>query len=191
MSEETEVTTENVLDTLRPPQEKVHITLGLGDEAVVYTQKPLSFFGKMEFFALLGDAVDKALRDGSISLDEIFDFGNEVSDEQGSHAYIRGIAKLVQFAPEFLKDLYCVALNVPRDERYLARSLMELSEDEGGLSDEAGVAILDRFIDQNYEAINDFFGKRMMPLWQKVISKAQGSTSSKPSKPTRTRTTKQ
>jgi hypothetical protein len=185
------------IEVIEPSYSIKHRTIGGEEHIQVYAQKPLSFFGKMELFSLLGSAVDKALKDGDVSVSDLFDrpqvrdlssiSANEVKE---ADLFVKAVAKLVEFAPDFLKDLYCVILAIPKGEREYAKMLMEAPEDEGGLSDDEGIDILNTFIDQNWEAMVDFFGKKIMPLAQKVSSKAQDTASSKPSKVSARRTRK-
>lgn len=181
-------------EILEPDYSVRYQQVGKDEHAQTYAQKPLSFFGKMELFSLLGGAVNKALKDGDLSIAEIFDAGDRgsitVESVREADTFIIGITKIVEFVPDFLKDLYCIALNVPKGEREYTKMRMEATEDDGGLSDDDAIAILDTFVEQNWEAMQDFFVKKIMPLAQKVSSKAQNTASSKPLKATRQRTPK-
>ncbi len=60
------------------------------------------------------------------------------------------------------------------------------------MDDEQAVEIMNNFVDQNWDAMTDFFSKQLSPLIGKVSEKLQSqSTPSKPSKASRTRTQKQ
>jgi len=176
-------------EILSPSYAVRYQTLGKDENAKVYAQKPLSFFGKMELFSLLGATIEDAMSEGNLSLSDFF-VPSELS-ANNTDFFIRMVAQLVEYAPDFLKDLYCVALNIPKGERDLAKALMDQPEDDGGLSDDDGVDILDTFIEQNWEAVYSFFTEKIMPLVQKVLSKAQATPLSKPSSPTPRRTRKQ
>jgi hypothetical protein len=165
-----------------------------------FTQKPLSFMGKLDFFSVLGKALDRALSgpDG-VSVADLLDVperadggGISTQDIKDANAFIKGISKLLAYAPEIIGDLYCVLLNVPRGQRAVVKEVMNLHEDEGGLSDQDGVEILETFVEQNWEVLRDFFTQRIAGLAAKVGKKvAPESPSSKPSKATRQSTRKQ
>lgn len=166
-------------------------TIGKDDHFHTFAQRPLSFFGKMELFSLLGATVNTAIKEGDFSPGEFFADASENLLDDDSDIFVKAIVQLIEFAPDLLKDIYCLALAVPKGERDYIKALMELPHEEGGLSDDDGIAILDTLIEQNWEAIQDFFVLKMMPLFQKVSSKVQATASSKPSKATPRRTRKQ
>lgn len=178
-------------EVLVPSASTRTVNLGVEPNTFSLTQKPLSFFGKMEVFSVLGNALDKAMSgpDG-ISLSELLDGPRPVNGQlsasnfQDADAFVRAITKLVQYAPELLLDLYVIVLGVPRGERDYVKDVMEEPEDRGGLSDEDGLGIIETFIDQNWDVMVDFFSVRIQPLIQKVSNKVQGSAPSKPSKRT-------
>src|SRR5574341_1046815 len=173
--------------------ERVQV-IGREDYTFTFVQKPLSFIGKIEFFAVLGRALDRAMSgpDG-LSLAELFDELPDdpelfrLQDLKEQNTLVHGLAKLIAFAPEILVDLYCVALAVPKGRRTTVKQVMEMPEAEGGLSDKDGIAILDTFLEQNWEVLVDFFKGPAKDLLAKLAAKApkkpaQKSASSKPSK---------
>ncbi len=153
-------------------EKEVYYELGEGDDKIVLVQKPLTFFGKIEFFSVVGKAVQRILIDGG-SLSEILDtpdydpsvpLQNQVTD---ADVFVKALAKIVEAAPELLSDLYLVILNVPKGQRdYYALRLEELSDDQG-------MQILDVFIDQNWEVMLSFFNEKMLPLFNKISKKVQ------------------
>lgn len=180
------------IEVLEPSAQNLIIVLGKGTEnEITFVQEPLSFFGKMEFFAVMGKAVENALSDGS-TISDLLDVPDQrdgvikANDLKDADVFVKAISKLVQYAPEFLGDLYCVILKVPRGEREYAKSRMEEE-----LTDEQGFAVLNTFIDQNWEVMVDFFNGKILPLVNKVSGKFSESTSSKSSKRTRQSTQKQ
>ena len=184
----------SVTETLEPTIENpVTITFTLIDDSTLtYTQQPLSFFGKMELFSVLGGAIEKALsEEGGINLSELLDApkrsGSSLSaaDFADATIFVRGITKLVQYAEDLFKDIYCISLRIPRQERPYIKELME-----DQISDEQGVQILDTFVDQNWDVMRSFFFEQIQPLVEKVTKKVQSSAPSKPSKVTRPRTQK-
>ncbi len=153
-------------------EKEVYYEIGEGDDKIVLVQKPLTFFGKIEFFSVVGKAVQKILIDGG-SLSEILDtpdfdpsapIQNQVTD---ADVFVKALSKIVEAAPELLSDLYLVILNVPKGQReYYAIRLEELSDDQG-------MQILDVFIDQNWEVMLSFFNEKMLPLFNKISKKVQ------------------
>jgi len=181
-------------EVLVPSEEERRITIGQGDYVFEFTQRPLSFFQKLEVFSVLGRALEKSMSgpDG-LTLSELFEgpapleANLSATNYRDADTFVKAIAKLVQYTPELLAELYCVILAVPRGQRGLVTEVMELPEAEGGLSDEDGFGILETFVDQNWNVMVDFFNNRVIPLVNKVNSKVQGSQPSKPSKTTATR----
>lgn len=168
---EVEVKDTDVLEVLA--EQEVYYEIGEGDNKVVLVQKPLTFFGKIEFFSVVGKAVQKILIDGG-SLSEILNtpeydpavpIQNQVTD---ADVFINALSKIIESAPELLSDLYLVILNVPKGQRdYYALRLQELSDDQG-------MQILDVFVDQNWEVMVSFFNEKMLPLFNKISKKVQG-----------------
>lgn len=162
--------TAEALEVLEP--EVTERTVDLG-EGYVYTQKPLSFFGKIEFFSVVGKAVDKALSEGT-SITDLLDVPDINSSNplgsgmQEADVFITAIAKISQHAPELLKDLYTVILAVPRGERERVKELFE------NLSDDDGIGILETFVDQNWEVLTNFFKEKILPLSNKIGAKVRG-----------------
>lgn len=159
-----------LLDTLAPAE--VYYEIGEGDDKIVLVQKPLSFFGKIEFFSVVGKAVQKILIDGG-SLSELLDapdFDPTVplsSNVTDADVFVKALSRIVESAPELLKDLYLVILAVPKGQRdYYALRLEELT-------DEQGMQILNVFVDQNWEVMTSFFTEKMLPLWNKISQKVQ------------------
>lgn len=162
--------TTEVLETLAP--EEVYYKLGEGDTEITLVQKPLSFFGKIEFFSVVGKAVQKILIDGG-SLSELLetpDFDPSVplsSNVTDADVFVKALSKIIESAPELLKDLYLVILAVPKGQRdYYALRLEELTDDQG-------MQILDTFVDQNWEVMVGFFTEKMLPLFNKISKKVQ------------------
>lgn len=162
---------DEILETLAATE--VYYEIGAGDDRIVLVQKPLSFFGKIEFFSVVGKAVQKILIDGG-SLSELLDtpdfdptvpLASSVSD---ADVFVKALSRIVEAAPELLKDLYLVILAVPKGQRdYYALRLEELT-------DEQGMQILDVFVDQNWEVLTSFFTEKMLPLYNKISQKVQG-----------------
>ena len=90
----------------------------------------------------------------------------------------------MKFAPETLHELFAISFRIKRNEK---EWFFEVIED---IDDEQAMRILNQFIDQNWDAIMDFFKEQVMPLVTTVSGKLQQSqlTPSKPSKVSRRRT---
>ncbi len=180
-------------DVLEPKSQNFEVVLAPGtDYELKLTQKPLSFFGKMELLSVLGGMVDKAISEG-LSVGDLFDVPDreknkplDPNDFKEADLFVRAVLKLVQYAPETLLELYCVILGVPRGSRDYVQGRLE--ED---LTDDQGVAILNNFVDQNWDVMANFFKEKIAPLASKIGSKFQESTSSKPSKATQQSTRRQ
>lgn len=187
MANKTTQPAEDSTEVLEPSAQNREVVIGVDPFRKTYTQKPLSFFGKMEIFAVLGGALDKAMSGPEgLSLNELIsgpgELGGSVTTEnlRDADTFVKAIGKLLQYAPGLLLDLYVVILSVPRGERELVKAQMEQHEDDGGLSTDDGFGILETFIDQNWDVMADFFTVRIQPLIEKVSNKVQGSQQSKP-----------
>lgn len=166
-----------------------------------YVQKPLSFFGKIELFALLSETIDDAMSgpEGA-SLSNLLEGPRirggqlDTADIVDADAFVKTITKLARHSPEMLQDAYAIILGVPGEERAWFKYVITGPADRGGLADEEGFEILETFIDQNWEALQSFFGDRISQLVKRGQAKQKKdqdpSPSSKPSKRTRRRTQK-
>lgn len=193
----------DALEILEPSAEVKLRTFGLKEKDTDFTfeQRPLTFFGKMDFFSVMGRALDMAMSgpDG-ISISDIMDMPETATELREADVFIRGVAKLASYSPEIIGDIFCVALAVPRGQRVFIKGLMELPEEAGGVSDEVGMDILETFVDQNWDVLVSFFTERVAQLGKKIQKKmpekaeetpATESASSKPSKNTRRSTQKE
>ncbi len=151
-----------------------------------FIQRPLSFMAKIEFFALIGDTVEQAMEaDANLSLEAAMGgfTGGALGTAGGSddaNSMTRLIAKLVRYSPAFLNECFLIWLHVPIDDRQWAMEAMRQAQDEGGLKDEEGFEILETFIDQNAEALENFFAERFGSLAkraQKRFKRLQTTTS--------------
>lgn len=159
----------DLLDKVEPDASHKQWTIGVGEHAHTYTQKPLSYFAKMEFYALLADAIDKAVEDDqSLSLTGMMKSGELSFDNPD--AFLRVMVKLVRFVPDLFEEAYCIFLAVPRGDRYMVKEMMRAPVDEGGIADDDGLMIVQTFIDQNLKAIEEFFTGRLPKLARRVKS---------------------
>jgi hypothetical protein len=169
---------EDILDILQPKAEPKTWVIGKDDYAREYVQKPLSFIAKMQWFSLVGDVLDQALSgpDG-MHLGNLFAAPGGGSfapqDFREADTFVQAVGKLLAVAPDFLVNSYCIWLNVPDYERPAVAEIMKLPPDEGGLTDEQGMEIIEVFIDQNYEALDSFFRDSLGRLQKRVQTRAQ------------------
>lgn len=178
---------EDPIEVLEPRSEPREWILRNGDVDRTYVQKPLGFMNRMEFFSLLGDTISKAMSgpDG-MTIDGMLDsFGGIAGDTltaenlMTADSFVKGIARVSTYTPELLRDCFCIWLNVPMSERMWAKNAMNNSPEDGGLSDDDGFEIIETFFDQNWEAINDFFVKRVRELASNVQRRRQKKKSTK------------
>lgn len=167
--------TEDVLDVLQPRAEQKTWKFGPEGMQQTYVQKPLSFIGKMQWFSLIGEVLDRAMGgDNPLTVGNLLSGPGmrggalNPSDFRDADTFVHAVGKLVRYAPDFLLDSFCIWLNVPSHEHELAKHLMQQSPEEGGLSDEDGLEIIERFIDQNYDAIDSFFRDKLGLLQKRV-----------------------
>lgn len=176
--------------------------VGKGKEAVVYEQGELSFIGKARLSTILGRAIRRAMESGGgPALASLFGSSEEeitqavkegqnpISKEDLDKAalFMEAMGVLMEYVPDILLDIYVVALDVPDGEQAWAKEQMSKRHSEGGLSDADGIAILNTFIDQNWEALKSFFEEQILPLIQRFGAGA-ASPQPRPSRATRRRT---
>lgn len=180
---------ENDLEALRPHSKEEKWTIGTGDYKRTYVQKPLSFFGKMEFFRLVGGVVDSALEAGT-SIDSLLGGVQagprgtlSADDFRQADQFVLVAAKLTEHAPDFLLDSFCIWLRVPEPDRFWVK---EVLKDE--LDDRTALSIIETFIDQNVDEIEDFFTELLPSVFKRVQARRsehkESSKQSKPSAPT-------
>lgn len=160
-----------LLDAIEP--DKSHKTWTIGPEGMkhTFTQKPLSYFAKMEFYALLADAIDKAMiSDDGFNVAALMGQSGGVVSFDDPDSFLKVIVKLVRFVPDLFEEAYCIFLAVPRGDRFMIKEMMRAPVDEGGLSDDDGLMIVQTFLDQNLDAIEEFFTGRVPKLGKRVRS---------------------
>lgn len=158
-----------LLDTIEPDKSNKTWTIGPEGTQFIFTQKPLSYFAKMEFYALLADAIDKAMTaEEGFSVSGLMGQGGVSFDDPDS--FLKIVVKLVRFVPDIFEEAYCIFLSVPRGDRFMVKDMMRAPVDEGGLSDDDGLMIVQTFLDQNLDAIEEFFTGRVPKLGKRVRS---------------------
>lgn len=170
-------TTAEVLEALAPKTQPVIRKIGVDPDVREYTQRPLAFVAKIQFFSVVGDVMDKALSgDNAMTVGHLFEAPEmragslRAEDFRDADTFVQAVAKLVKYSPTFMLDCYCIWLAVPDFEQEWAKEVMALPEDEGGLSDEVGVDIIETFIDQNWEALETFFRERIGKIQKRIQS---------------------
>lgn len=168
---------EEELEVIIPDKGVKQWTIGTGDHAITLNQAPLGFFGKTEFFALLARTLDEAMSgENAMSVAAIMsqvgvDRQNRrlsVSDLADADSFVKAIVKIVGNVPDFLMECYCIWLGVNRGDRPYVKTVMSYPPDQGGLSDEDGLMIIQTFLDQNLEAMESFFGKEMPKMFRRA-----------------------
>lgn len=177
-SEKKAETAEEILDKIVPQTEPKSWSFGPPDMPLTYVQRRLSFVGKMQWFALVGSVMDKAMSGPEgVSVSELLEgpIGQErdtasltMSDFREADTFVRAIGKLAIHTPSFIVDSYCIWLGVPEHQRPLVKEIMALHSDDGGLSDDMGLEIIEVFIDQNYEALAEFFTGKLSKLGARI-----------------------
>lgn len=168
--EEPDLKASEVVEKIIPNKDPVERTLTYEEVERTYTQRPLSYFRKIEFIGLLGKTLDEIIETG-VDLDSIF--GDVAPTSMGDFnpnnlgeltQFVSAIAKLASYAPDFIKEAYVIALNVPRNEKLFAYEALEL------IDDELGEDILVTFIDQNYKELESFFTERLRGVGDRIQS---------------------
>lgn len=168
------------LDKLDPMVEVVSYTIGKPpdqggepNEYSIFVQQPLGYVACLRFYGLVGKTVAEAIKaGGAVDLGDAFNAtGGNIQDrakqimeqsfnDAGSFAAL--LFQLIAYSPDFILEFYCIALDVPKDERRWAKAVMEQpwrpENNKWGLQRKQGQDIIERFIDQNYDEVRDFFG---------------------------------
>jgi hypothetical protein len=157
----------------------------------VYVQKGLTWFGKLELYGLLGQAV-KVVMEGEnpLGLGTVLDMAknprqmiadlmgdlpgadtapdrsdeNESDVELEAGRVLAAFAQVVAMAPDLLKQAYCVALAIPKAHRNWAVEWAFPNMD-----DEMGQDILHAFVDQNWGVMEDFFAHELPRILKRVV----------------------
>jgi hypothetical protein len=161
----------------------------------VYVQKGLSWFGKLELYGLLGQAVKIVLEgDSPLGVSSLLGFAqsprqmvndlmgglpgadtapdrqqSEENQEIEAGKILSAFAQVVSIAPELLEQAYCVVLGIPKTWRNWA-----INWAFPNMDDEMGKDILHTFVDQNWGVMEDFFGRELPKIMKRVV-KARAS----------------
>lgn len=166
---------EDVLDILQPKAAVRVWKIGPESMGLEFTQRPLSFITKMEWFALVGDVMDRAMSGpNGLTVSNLLSSptrpGGQLRPEDFKEAdtFVQAIGKLIREAPDFLVKSIMIWLNVPDWQRDTVKELLSYPPEDGGLSDDDGFEIIETFIDQNFVAIQGFFTDRLGKLRDRV-----------------------
>jgi hypothetical protein len=179
---------EDTLDLLVSRAEPKEWTLGKEAYERVYVQRPLSFIAKMQWFSLVGEVLDKAMSgEHALSMNNLLSAPDArgsltMDDFRDADTFVQAVGKLLVYAPDFLEKSFCIWLGVPDYERESTRQIMALPAEDGGLSDDDGLEIIEIFIDQNYGALDSFFREKLATLRSRVEARQKEASASRSSR---------
>lgn len=162
---------EDVLHILEPRYEHAVIALSFEGKDKDYIQKPLTLFGKMQFFQHVGRTLDEAMKgENGLNVNSIFGADATVGELNAQDfgdldSFLNLVSKIAGYAPDFLKECFLIWLRVPKGEREWAYNALD------EIDDETGFEIVERFIDQNWEAIDRFFSEQVPGLFRRVTER--------------------
>jgi hypothetical protein len=170
---------EELEDRSMPIERRLHDSKGMEK---AYMQKGLKWFGKIELYGILGQAVKVVMdSDNLFNLNQIID---AVQDPRQMMAEVMGdapptegqdndgieaarmmalFAQVVAISPQLLEQAYCVMLAIPKDWRNWA-----IKGAFPNMDDEMGQDILHTFIAQNWKVMEDFFTREAPKIIQRV-----------------------
>jgi hypothetical protein len=167
----------------------------------VYVQRELMWFGKIRLYGVLGRAVKIVMEgEGGLNLDDLLamskpkdmldqilahqpgaDTAPDADDRNSSDVdatqMLAAFARVVSVSPDLLKEFYCIALGAKEGHWPW---LMDWGLDT--IDDEMGQDILETFIDQNWGAIGDFFGRELPKMAKRAAAAHKRASSTDRSK---------
>lgn len=156
-----------------------------------FTQQGLKWFGKIELYGLLGQAVKVVLEgDNPLGIGTMIDAANnprkmiedirfglpgadtapDLDDQEAADMELEAgkimaaFAQIISLAPELIAQAYCIALAIPKTHRNWA-----IEWAFPNMDDEMGTDILHTFIDQNLGVMEDFFGQELPKIIKRVV----------------------
>lgn len=168
----------------------------------VYIQKGLMWFGKLELYGLLGQAVKVVLEgDNPLGVNSLLDVAQNprkmISDLMGSNLpgadtapdrvnndaemdieagkILSAFAQVVSMAPELIGQFYCIVLAVPKTWRNWAVEWAFPNMD-----DETGQDILHAFVDQNWGVMEHFFAQELPKIIKRIVKERQKASAGRP-----------
>lgn len=158
---------------------------------MTYTQQGMMWFGKLELYGILGQAVKVVLEgDNPLGIDSIMGMAKNprqmINDMIGSlpgaedapdrvdrdseemeveaGKILSAFAQIASMAPELIAQAYCIALAVPKSHRNWA-----IEWAFPNMDDEMGKDILHTFIDQNWGVMEDFFAHELPKIIKRIV----------------------
>lgn len=190
----------DVVDELQPRITPRPQLIGPADDQLgPYVQKELSVLGRMQWFALVGEVMDRAMSgENALTIGHLFEAPAGAREGQFSvqefreaDTFVKALSKLVRYAPDFFEESFVIWLKVPEHEQRHFIQYVRLPEAEGGLSEDDFFEIVETFIDQNWGAIERFFRERLVQLRKRAeaartraASSSRSSTRSSSTRPT-------
>lgn len=161
-----EVKEDKTLEALEPTPRYVERKLGKDGEHRTYLQKPLSFVRKAQLGALVSNLFQRAADQGGPgTINEMIYMGTSlVGDDvttnealQEAESFIKLLAAIGSYMPQFITEFYILVLNVPKKDYDFFRKYIEENEEDGGFSDEESIDIFRVFYEQNRERFSELF----------------------------------
>lgn len=155
-----------------------------------YVQKPLSFTAMLQFTGLIGERLAGAMAGPEgLTVDGVLGEGDGIGsvfsrqDFSSLDSFVKGLAKLAEYAPSVIEDCQCIWLRVPWSERPIVKEIWSRSPEDGGLSIPEGREMLETFLSQNYREVEDFFVEQLPRLAKRLAKlRGLGATDSRRSK---------
>ena len=177
---------------------------GENNEWEKYTQRKLGFIEMQMFFRICSRSLLSAVKEGGDGIaNELGNMwgGGDIramsavlrqQDFNEATSFMSMAFSLVSTVPDFIGDCLVLWLRVPETQEYWFRQTIakpwDPENDEYGLSRAVWREMTERFLDQNYEEIRDFFAneipslfKRVQQLEKKRLERESASQQSKPS----------
>ena len=173
-------------------------------QEIEYEQKGLMWFGKLELYGLLGQAVKVVLEgDNPLGIDSMLGIARDprqmINDLMGVNnlpgadtspdradreadqmeleagKLISALAQVVSMAPELISQAYCIALAIPKAQRPWAVNWAFPNMD-----DEMGKDILHTFIDQNWGVMEEFFTVELPKIIKRIVMARTKASAGRP-----------
>jgi hypothetical protein len=155
-----------------------------------FTQDPLSFFEKNEFFALIARMIEGSLAGGA-ELDVVLSLVGMSDDNVAKirrgevdasmlppiDSLVSVITRLISSTPEVLEETFMLALSIPPERQAEVRPHLRK------IDDRTGFGIMETFLDQNSATLVEFFG-RWRDLATSMAQTVRSTTSTPDSSPT-------
>jgi hypothetical protein len=170
-----------VVDQIQPRLAPRTQTLGPDAELGPYVQRELSVLARMQWFALVGEVMDRAMSgENALTIGHLFEApqgardGNfSVQEFREADTFVKALSKLVRYSADFMEESFIIWLDVPDFDQTKFKLYMKLNEEEGGISEDE---IVETFIDQNWAAIDRFFRERLVQVRKRIEARSNPTT---------------